>query len=57
MRADSLKELREKLGKQDQEILRLLNERGRLALEVGRVKTGRGRKFTTRLRRPRFWRN
>ena len=45
MRADSLKELREKLRKQDQEILRLLNERGRLAIEVGRVKTRKGREI------------
>ena len=43
MKDDSLKKLREELGKQDQEILRLLNERGRLAIEVGRVKSRKGR--------------
>lgn len=42
MKDDSLKRLREKLGKQDQEILRLLNERSRLALEVGRIKKRKG---------------
>ena len=45
MKDDSLKSLRENLGKQDQEILRLLNERGRLAIEVGRVKSRKGREI------------
>ena len=39
MKVDRLKKLREALGKKDQEILRLLNERGCLSLEVGRVKS------------------
>lgn len=42
MKVDTLKKLREELGKRDREILRLLNERGRLALEVGRVKSRNG---------------
>ena len=44
MKDDSLKELPGKIGKtEDREILRLLNERGRLAIEVGRVKNRKGR--------------
>lgn len=42
MKDDSLKKLREKLRKLDRGILRLLNERGRLAIEVGRVKSRKG---------------
>ncbi|MBP1717260.1 MAG: prephenate dehydratase [Deltaproteobacteria bacterium] len=42
MKVDRLKKLREALGKKDQEILRLLNERGCLSLEVGRVKSRKG---------------
>lgn len=43
MKTASLKTLREELRKRDREILRLLNERGRFALEVGRVKGRDGR--------------
>jgi chorismate mutase/prephenate dehydratase len=42
MKADSLKKLREELKRRDREILRLLNERGRLAIEVGRIKSRKG---------------
>lgn len=42
MKNISLKKLREEMGRRDREILRLLNERGRLALEAGRVKRRKG---------------
>jgi chorismate mutase / prephenate dehydratase len=43
MKDASLVRLREELRKRDREILRLLNERGRFAIEVGRVKARNGR--------------
>jgi chorismate mutase/prephenate dehydratase len=42
MKDHSLRKLRDELRRQDREILRLLNERGRLAIEVGRVKNRKG---------------
>jgi chorismate mutase/prephenate dehydratase len=45
MKGDTLKRLREELGKKDREILRLLNERGCLSLEVGRIKSRKGREI------------
>ncbi len=43
MKDAPLKKLREELRKRDREILRLLNERGRFAIEVGRIKSRNGR--------------
>lgn len=43
MKDAPLAKLREELRKRDREILRLLNERGHLALEVGKVKSRNGR--------------
>jgi chorismate mutase/prephenate dehydratase len=42
MNSESLEKIRSELGKVDREILRMLNERARLAMEVGRVKSEEG---------------
>jgi len=45
MKKQSLKDLREKLYKKDQELIKLLNERTQLSIEVGRTKNSLGRKI------------
>jgi chorismate mutase/prephenate dehydratase len=42
MNSEALEKIRSELGKVDREILRMLNERARLAVEVGRVKREEG---------------
>ena len=43
MKKQSLKDIREKLQKKDREIVKLLNERTELSIEVGRAKNTQGR--------------
>jgi chorismate mutase/prephenate dehydratase len=43
MKKQSLKDIREKLRKKDREIVKLLNERTELSIEVGRTKNSQGR--------------
>lgn len=45
MKKQSLKNLRERLQKKDQELVKLLNERTQLSLEVGRTKDSQGREI------------
>jgi chorismate mutase/prephenate dehydratase len=45
MKKPSLKNLREQLRKRDQEIVKLLNERTRLSVEVGKAKNSQGREI------------
>ena len=42
MKKPSLEDLREKLHKKDREIVKLLNERAQLSMEVGRAKNSLG---------------
>lgn len=42
MNSESLEKIRSEMGKVDREILRMLNERARLAVEVGKVKNEKG---------------
>ena len=42
MKKQSLKEIREKLRKKDREIIKLLNERTELSIEVGKAKNSQG---------------
>jgi chorismate mutase/prephenate dehydratase len=43
MKKQSLKDIREKLRKKDREIVKLLNERTQLSIEVGKAKNSQGR--------------
>jgi chorismate mutase/prephenate dehydratase len=45
MKKQSLKALREKLQKKDQELVKLLNERTQLSIEVGRTKNSQGKEI------------
>ena len=43
MKKASLQTLRQELGKKDREIVKLLNERAELSIEVGKLKELKGR--------------